>query len=443
MRRSVFHIIPILFLSGVLSAGRNDAPPSDAEDGPSPVLLRPFNRMVLDSGLNTIVDSTYSLDVFYHQLGQIKTARVDDGTQVVSIVHLGDSHIQAGFLTGNVMRDFHRDFGNAGRGLITPLRIAKTNEPSDYVIRSSLTWENTRLVQSRRALPLGLGGVSIGTRNSRFSLTIGALEKNPEENYAFNRVRVLKYPAAPDLQVDDPQLSEYASFIAEENPYAYTIVLNNAVSELTLSGRAEANRRDSSIYYGFSLENGHNGVLYHSAGINGAQFLHWGRIDGWSEQIQALRPTLVILSMGTNESLLGNSFSAARFDAQIDSVVCRLREKNPQTVFLLTTPPDSYKSQRVNRQTVYTPNPMVAEASAVIRNYAARNGLACWDLFTISGGPGSCEMWQEAELFSRDRLHFSAEGYEVLAHYLYHALIKGYNQYVRDRYGEPAPAPEI
>lgn len=443
MKRALLYIAVLGLFAGLFAAGKgNEHVEAEMEIVPSPVLLRPFNKMVLDSSQNVITDTTYSLDVFYNQLAGLKTARVNDGTNVVSIFHLGDSHIQAGFLTGTVMRDFHRDFGNAGRGLITPLKMAKTNEPTDYVIKSGKTWERAVLVQSNRPFPVGVGGVAIGIREPDFSLTVNALEKNDSEDYSFNRVRILKYPSAPELMVNDPELNATASYIVDESPYLSTVILNRNVSELTLSGKA-GQHRDSSIYYGFILENTRNGVLYHSAGINGAQFLHWTRPETFSTQTAALKPSLIILSMGTNEAQSTRGFSVERFEAQIDTVVCRLKEQNPQAIFLFTTPPESFLRQVVNRRAVYKPNAHIGAISEVIRNYAARNGYACWDLYTISGGAGSCELWKQAGLFGRDNLHFTAEGYDALGHYLYRAILKGYNQYVRDHYGEPAPDIEI
>lgn len=442
MKRIALYLTITGLFAGLLIAGGGEELEAEQKTVPAPVLLRPFNNMILDTGSNFIIDTTHSLNVFYEKLGGLKTARRNDGTNVVSIFHLGDSHIQAGFLTGAMMRHFHQDFGNAGRGLITPLKMAKTNEPADYIIRSGKTWESTRLVQSKRAYPLGVGGVSIAISEPSFSLTISALEKESTENYSFNRVRILKYPGAPELSVDDEEVKSTAGYIIDENPYLSTIVLNRNVSELTVSGQARESR-DSSIYYGFVLENTRNGILYHAAGINGAQFQHWTRPETFCEQTAALEPSLVILSMGTNESLMGKSFSPERFSAHIDSVVCGLKVSNPQSVFLFTTPPESFLRQRINGKTVYKPNPLVETVSRVIVDYAARNGYACWDLFALSGGKGSCEMWKKEGLFSRDNLHFTAEGYEVLANYFYQAIINGYNQYVRDHYGEPAPDTEI
>lgn len=42
----------------------------------------------------------------------------------VSIVHIGDSHVQADINTGTTRELLQYDFGNAGRGLIAPLRIS-------------------------------------------------------------------------------------------------------------------------------------------------------------------------------------------------------------------------------------------------------------------------------------------------------------------------------
>lgn len=39
------------------------------------------------------------------------------------------------------MAELQKTFGNAGRGLIVPLKLAKTNEPRDYSIISDIDWD--------------------------------------------------------------------------------------------------------------------------------------------------------------------------------------------------------------------------------------------------------------------------------------------------------------
>ena len=63
-----------------------------------------------------------------------------DTAVVVSILHLGDSHIQAGFFSGAVRDSLQAVFGDAGRGLVAPLKLLGTNEPPDYTITSPNSW---------------------------------------------------------------------------------------------------------------------------------------------------------------------------------------------------------------------------------------------------------------------------------------------------------------
>src|ERR1700722_15048738 len=75
---------------------------------------------------NTITNSE-GLDSFYKKLSVLK--KTNKG--VVRIVHIGDSHIQADILSGTVRNKLQQYFGNAGRGLIFPYQLAKSNAPAD------------------------------------------------------------------------------------------------------------------------------------------------------------------------------------------------------------------------------------------------------------------------------------------------------------------------
>src|SRR5688500_6243657 len=72
----------------------------------------------LERDINNIIQNEGHLDDFYESLFQLKKGL----PMKVNIVHIGDSHIQADFLTSPVRRNFQRQFGNAGRGLIVPGR---------------------------------------------------------------------------------------------------------------------------------------------------------------------------------------------------------------------------------------------------------------------------------------------------------------------------------
>ena len=110
------------------------------------------------NSLNVIQDNQHALDPIFRLLDSLRSGK----DTVLTIVHLGDSHLQAGYNTGKIMRLMQHDFGNAGRGWISPLKLSKTNEPDDYFIRSeNNSWVYGRITQSAPKCLIGPGGIGI------------------------------------------------------------------------------------------------------------------------------------------------------------------------------------------------------------------------------------------------------------------------------------------
>lgn len=375
--------------------------------------------------LNEIHDQKASLDSIYELFYQLKV-NPDSIKSPVSVVHIGDSHIQAGFLTGAIMRNLQNEFGNAGRGLVVPLRLAKTNAPRDYMISSNSAWEGGRLIQRKNTLPVGIGGIALAPQNDQVDFTLKLREKE-QDNYAFNRITVFSDEEAPTLSANKQLLSLFDPL--KEYPFAYRLQLG----EMTDSIRLKANGAipGKSTYYGFSLENGKPGVLYHSIGINGAHYLDYQN-EGLIRQTQALKPDLIVLSLGTNEAF-GRNFSNAEFKKQISDMVKLVKEANPNSALLLTIPAECYIKKRVNNKIVYSANTKVSRVRSVLIDYARENGVAYWDLFEITGGAGSSKNWFNNKLMARDRIHFTEEGYQLQGELLYNAFITEYNEYLTKR----------
>jgi len=107
---------------------------------------------------DTITNGAYLAPLF-RKLLQLENC---DST-MVSILHIGDSHIQADFITREVRSNMQLRFGNAGRGLVFPLRITGTNEPADYRSSSNTTW-NSAKINTASKLPFpGISAISINT----------------------------------------------------------------------------------------------------------------------------------------------------------------------------------------------------------------------------------------------------------------------------------------
>lgn len=171
-------------------------------------------------------------------------------------------------------------------------------------------------------------------------------------------------------------------------------------------------------------------VTYIDKGVNGATcltFTHPGRID----EIAELKPELLILSFGTNESH-NRRYNANIHYNQMDELIKLLQKRLPDVPILLTTPPGSYESFRQRRRKrTYSINPRTATAAETIRHYAKKHNLLVWDMYDVVGGKRrACTNWTEAKLMRPDHVHYLPEGYILQGNLLFQALINAYNDYV-------------
>lgn len=374
----------------------------------------------IDEKKNIIHDSTKTLYAFYDRMTDLRR----DKDTIVSIVHIGDSHIQAGYLSGRMMRLLQNDFGNAGRGLIVPLRLAKTNEPLDYKITSSISWQGSRLNQRNASNTSGIGGIVIESSSSRVDFTISLSETKGKE-YAFDQITVFSDPDTPILHPDSSRFNQYV--VEKKGPYAYKLKLNTLTDSISLKATAMVNDVNNK-FYGFLLKNGNPGVLYHSIGVNGAHYADYQKGLVF-EQTKALTPDLIILSLGTNEAFARN-LNYSEFKRQVEVTVAKLKSENKDAKLLITIPPQCYIKRRVNKKLVYEPNQRVKTVRKVLVDFATEQGIAWWDLYDISGGNGSAKQWYSHKLMSKDRIHFTEEGYRLQADILYNALQHSYNEYL-------------
>ena len=174
-------------------------------------------------------------------------------------------------------------------------------------------------------------------------------------------------------------------------------------------------------------------VCYTDMGVNGATcltFTHPKRVADIAE----LKPELLILSFGTNES------HNRRYDAnvhyhQMDELIGLLQESMPGIPILLTTPPGSYESFRQRRKKrTYKINPRTVTAVETIRKYAEEHHLLVWDMYNVVGGEErACLNWTEAGLMRPDHVHYLPEGYTLQGNLLYQAIVQAYNKYVITR----------
>lgn len=383
----------------------------------------------IKKNLNKIENDSTSLSLFYEKLYQLNHTK----TGRVNIVHIGDSHIQADFFSGSVRQKLQLKFGNAGRGLIFPYRVAKSNEPLSYRTESRNTWNAKRNVFYDNPLPIGLTGFTVETEDSLAELSV-TLKDQPGLGYSFSKLTLFheKGQNNYDITVCDDLNCERGvlkSADKSSNQFVSELKLDKPMEQFILRNkRSDTTNQHYTRIYGILLENDSAGVLYNMIGVNGSEYKHYNMSKYFTAQLSYLNPDLIILSLGTNEAF-SMGFDRVKFNNNIDTLVMNLKLTNPNAAILLTTPGDSYRKSRKGR----VKNPDMKIARVTIINYCTQHNLAYWDWFEIMGGYGSMANWVLMKLAQKDRVHYNGRGYMIQGDMLYRALMGGYNKYVQTR----------
>lgn len=362
---------------------------------------------------NTIVDSANRLTPLINKLKRIKQGSYE----VVSIVHIGDSHVQAGYIDEPIRQYFKRDFGDAGAGLIVPLKLIKTNQPLHFSITSPNKWNGLTVINDRKEDEVGLTGMRISSNDKHITFNITS-------EYPFNTIRAFHHPLAPPLRLPNSITGLFYD-LPDSLPSLSTIYLNNSVTQISLTASITENQFHHT-YYGFSLETRDPGVLIHAIGINSAAFAHYNNNPQIINQLTALSPDLIVVALGTNDSF-GNNYVASSVQSQIARFTDICIATLPNTPLLFVTPMEGCSSKIVKRKRTYSVNRNIATTGEMIIQTARNYSMPYWDLYNAAGGMGSNKCWTDQGLMGKDRLHLTIEGYTLQADMWYEAFTEVYN----------------
>lgn len=354
------------------------------------------------------------LDSFYAKLHQLKQT----GKGVVNIVHIGDSHIQADYLTAVVRNGLQQFFGSAGRGLVFPYQLAVSNAPPDISSSSNTSWQFNRVAHPEIPITPGISGYTVrsSTPGASFDFSL----KGQVIDNSFNRLRFFTDSNSSWILQADNNAAPYLIKTEEgSTDPAQTAQLEQKALSFTLSSLPSDAMKE---FYGVSLENSGPGVLYHSIGVNGVRYDQFNIAPLFWQQLPALKADLYIISLGTNEAQKAE-FEPLSFLNGVSTFIEKLKKASPGAAVLITTAADSYYRGR-------RPNNVLRGINIALFNYCNQQNIPIWDLYRISNGYGSSTRWIRRGLMNPDRIHFTGEGYRIQGQLLLAAIAKGYNNYV-------------
>lgn len=345
--------------------------------------------------------------------------------QTVSIIHLGDSHIQAGHFTMPIRQSFTQRWGNGGLGWVGPFRLLGTNPPIHTVIRASSAGTSGVKITQRdydRESPTGMVLQTRANRAVTYTLQCGG-------GQTFDRIVIYRKRGTQPFTLSGGSSSEVAHD---------TLTTEQIVTDTLLVGRyvssAEVTAPASSVWYGASLERSSGGALVHTIGYNGATYYTYSK-GSFTSSVATLRPRLIILSLGTNESL-ARQFDRNNFGAEVARLVRRLQASNPDCVIVLTSPLYCYRKVRVRQRgkrrryrTSYRANANCQLIADELQQQARELGCGYIDLFTYFGGAAGAAQLLSSGILSGDRVHLTAAGYNKVGEAIATALQDDYKQW--------------
>ena len=345
--------------------------------------------------------------------------------QTVSITHLGDSHIQAGHFTMPIRQAFTQRWGNGGLGWVGPFRLLGTNPPIHTVIRASSAGTSGVKITQRdydRESPTGMVLQTRANRAVTYTLQCGG-------GQTFDRIVIYRKRGTQPFTLSGSSSSEVAHD---------TLTTEQIVTDTLLVGRyvssAEVTAPASSVWYGASLERSSGGALVHTIGYNGATYYTYSK-GSFTSSVATLRPRLIILSLGTNESL-ARQFDRNNFGAEVARLVHRLQASNPDCAIVLTSPLYCYRKVRVRQRgkrrryrTSYRANANCKLIADELQQQARELGCGYIDLFTYFGGAAGAAQLLSRGILSGDRVHLTAAGYNKVGEAIATALQDDYKQW--------------
>jgi len=381
------------------------------------LLLQQMHKMKFINANAFCILNDSTLGSFYKKLSQLEETKQGK----VNVVHIGDSHIQAGYFTGILRRMLQRKYGNGGRGVMFPYRIAKSNGPFDYVSATNTTWQHRRNLFADSAFTTGLAGFTIRADSSdaTFCLT---LRNNEGFNYDYSHLDLFTHENQwLQISVTDSTANiaaHYDGINSTKNCHRYNFdtLINSACIRLHTSDRAFP-----ISVSGINTYNDSAGVICHTIGVNGAQYKHINNQPLFFEHLTQLNADIIILSFGTNEAYTVKNFKTEEFLATVDSTVQLIKKIYPTIPVLISTPAESGIKYRKRK---YKVHPNMAKVHAALVQYCKEKNIACFDLYEAAGGANSFFQWRKMKMMDANAIHFTRKAYEMQAIMLWQSMFK-------------------
>ena len=367
----------------------------------------------------------------------------DASRSQVRIMHYGDSQIEGDRITSFLRSRLQSRFGGGGVGLLNA--VPHSYQPGAVYQTVSSNWQYVSIADLGKGAVGNrfgiMGGYSIfksSRRASRGGFTeawIDVERRGPHyslaRNFTICKVLFGNVPEPIMLSLNYQGATQDAELLA---PTAESKMVSWSVPKSVRQLRLGFKGDESPMVYAISLETP-TGIVVDNIAIRGSSGTDFTRSDNASLKrvMQFAKPKLIILQFGVNivPHIVDNY---TYYENQLYQQIVALKEVNPGVSIILVGVSDM--SRKVNGRFESYPN--IERIRDAQRNAAFRAGAAFWDSYTAMGGHNSMPAWVYASppLASKDFVHFTLRGSNIIAEMFYSSLMESYNKFAQQNNGD-------
>lgn len=393
-----------------------------SQNHPTPYYLTQQLYVNTDSNFLMSFGEKKYLEKFYDKLENLCLC----ADRNVTILHFGASHIQAGVWPWELRKKFEQlcPYSFGPPGLVFPFSVTNSNHP--YFYRSEIigNWEHSKITDKELKYPVGFSGITAITNDSVAQINIFFNQVAEIYKRKFDKVSIfcnISDTLSFSIKVN-PSEDLDTVFFAKENLIVFKF--KNQQDYLNINIQKKQNCDTAFMFFGAVLDKSEIGFRYISVGINGASTSSYLKAQFFDEQIKYFNPDLVIFSIGVNDAV-SNEFSKEKYINNYQNLINKVRAQNPECAIIFSTNTDFFNKGQVNKKFL--------EVFSAMKELSQKNNCSIWPLFNVMGGEESILKWKNDELATKDKIHFTREGYTIIAKLMFNAILKDFEEYLHDK----------
>jgi lysophospholipase L1-like esterase len=451
-------------------AGENPNPPGARPEGaPAPNPAAPSVAAPVEVPAPAAPPAPIEVEVADPRVASVGRAAAQNRSQDkiqdkrgLVILHIGDSHTSADFLTGELRRRLQARYGRGGTGYMTAGHPHIGVRSSTMKITASPGWT----YKSLQRPDAHVGEFWLSGYDAIATAPGETMSFASEQPLAFDEIEIeaMGQPGggAIDIKLDGNVVTHYDLAASRIEPIIIRLLPVRGPTERVREVSVTTTSPGTVSLASVSIYNNRSGLTYNSVGYVGAQAMLLNKISErlFADDLARINPQIVILSFGTNEAS-NERLDIAQYTTSYERIISKINAALPAAAVVMILPPDfnelptSCPKDKVAEAVCRRAPPEVnvaantqattALASAAgapecawrtpaklaqirdaQRDIARRHGLVYWNWASIMPeGECGAHQWFTASppLMSRDHVHFTPEGYRRSAEQFLNTLI--------------------